>query len=579
MGSATRPASHLLVALALLGAPPARANLTGYAELQGQATENTTRPVGGAASTTATSLLMETLSLHYAGLPFGPSVAVATAGGSFTNVASWGGPGGRTTSQALSFDTSLGLLPRRAVPLRLYAGGTLLHGTGQHLATAGVGPSLLYGAAVNLEPGRHVPGLRLDLSEARGARPGLPDLSDVQRRLAASSYLDAGRHRVSLALRLEDDHREAAGDVTSRNLTLDWGSPRQQTTVLASEARRSLALLTGITSERLLSASGVQRWRPSLTTTISARLSESDGAGATGRLGDARAGVTWRLLDARHELTLSGSGGAGFTRTSSAAAETTGRSHGAGARAAYGHPIGPVNGVLSLGAASSTCACPFGNDGTTVTLDATVSATLLPGGRRSCQVEYSIVSASAPVSAGGSRLENHARAFGWLGVGAASSLTATAAYDDGRRERLDIGSGRTVVLPEQAISGSLGASTQLGRVYASAELRHARNTVVDEGAPFVAGSVTKVRSVTSVLAHASWSPRERLGLQAQLRASSTELTDTTSLTATGASLLLTWRLGRLLLTTQYQLTRSQLGGDPPTRQQSLRASLSRPFEL
>ena len=49
------------------------------------------------------------------------------------------------------------------------------------------------------------------------------------------------------------------------------------------------------------------------------------------------------------------------------AADTTGRSYGAGARAAYGHPIGPVNGVLSLGAASTTCDCPSGNDGTTNT--------------------------------------------------------------------------------------------------------------------------------------------------------------------------------------------------------------------
>jgi hypothetical protein len=235
--------------------------------------------------------------------------------------------------------------------------------------------------------------------------------------------------------------------------------------------------------------------------------------------------------------------------------------------------------VLSLGAATTTCDCPSGNDGTTSTVDATVSATLLPGGRRSCQVEYTVVRASAPISAGGDRLENHARALGWLGVGAASTLTATVAYDDGRRERLDVTSGRAVVLPEQAVSASLGASTQLGRVYPSAEIRHARNTVVDEGSPFVAGTVTKVRSVTSALANASWSPLERLGLQAQLRASLTELSDTTSLTATGASLYLTWRLGRLLFTTQYQLTRSRLGDDPPTRQQSIRASLSRPFEL
>lgn len=579
MASPPRPARHLLVALTLLAAPWARANVSGYAEVQGQATQNTTQPVGGAARTSATSLLMETLSLHYAGLPFGPSVVVATAGGSFTNVDDWGGRGGRSQSQALSFDTSLGLLPRRAVPLRLYAGGTLFHGTGQYLATAGAGPSLVYGGAVNLEPGRYVPGLRLDVSEARSSRPGLPDLADVQRRLAANGFLDVGRHRLNLALRLEDDHREAAGDVSSRALTLDWGSPGQQTTLLATEVQRSLAFLNGITSERLLSGSSVQRWRPSVQSTLAARLSESGGAGASGRLGDARASLTWRPIDAQQHLTLSGSGGAGFTSTTSAAGEVTGRTYGTGARGAYGRRLGPVNGVLSLGAASTTCDCAFGNDGTTTTLDATISASLLPGSRRSCQVEYSIVSARAPMTAGGDRLENHARAFGWLGLGAASSLTASLAYDDGRRELLDITTGRAVVLPERAISASLGGSTQLGRVYPSAEVRHARNTVVAEGSPFVAGSVTKVRSVTSALATATWNPLERLGLQGQLRATLTELNDSDSLTSAGASLHLTWRVGRLSFNAQYQYTRSQLGGDPPSRQQSIRASLSRPFEL
>jgi hypothetical protein len=580
MAIQARPAGHLVVALALLATPPpTRANVSGYAEVQGQATQTGSRSVGGDAQSTAMTLLMETLSLHYAGLPFGPAVAVATAGGTFTSVNTWYGNGLQASGQVLSFDASLGFLPRRAVPLRLYAGGTTVTGTGGPLATTGAGPSLVYGGSLNLEPGAWAPGLRLDLSESRSSRPGFDRLSDVQRRLLANGFLDVKGQRVNLALRLESDHREAAGDVSARTLTLDWGSPRQQTTLLASEVRRSLAILTGITTDRLLSASSVQRWHPAWSTQVDGRVTEASGAGASGTQGDARAAFTWRPIDAQQHLTLSGTGNAGFTRTSSASGEVTGSAYGGGSRASYGRHLGPVDGTLSLGAAASTCACRFGNDGTTTLLDATVSAVYRPVWRGSCQADYTIVRALAPLARGGDRLENHARAFGWVGVGQESTLTASLAYDDGRRELLDITTGTAVSLPEQAISASLGGSTRLGRIYPSAEVRHARNSVVTEGSPFVAGSVRRVRSVTSGLASASWSPRDRLGLQGQLRASYTELSSTESLAALGASLSFTWRLGRLLLTAQYQLARSQLGHDPASFQQSLRASISRPFEL
>jgi len=42
-------------------------------------------------------------------------------------------------------------------------------------------------------------------------------------------------------VRLEDDHREGAGDVAARSLTLDVGSPRHQSTLFLAETRRSLA--------------------------------------------------------------------------------------------------------------------------------------------------------------------------------------------------------------------------------------------------------------------------------------------------------------------------------------------------
>jgi len=579
VGLDARPALRLMTVVALLAAAPARAGTSGYVEVQGQTTQTLSQPVGGPERTTAMSLLAETLSLHYAGLPFGPAVAVATAGGSFTNVNAWYGNGLQATGRTLSFDTSVGFLPRRAVPLRLFAGGTVVDGTSGPLATAGAGPSLVYGGSLNFEPGRLVPGLRLDVSESRFSRPGFADFSDRQRRLTASSFMAVKGQRLALALRLERDHREGAGDVTSNGLTFDWGSASHQTTLSATEVRRSLALLTGITSDRHLLAQSERRWAPSLSTQLAARYSEVEGGGATGTVGDARAAFTWRPIQSQQQLTLSAGANAGSTRTTSTSGVVTGRTYGGSGRASYGRQLGPASAGLSLGAASSTCDCRFGNQGTLTQLDATVSMALLPSARGSCQADWSLVRAMAPIGRGGDRLESHARASGRLVVGAASALTASLGYDDGQRELLDITTGSAVSLHERAVTASLGASTTLGRLYPSAEVRHARNTVVSGATSFVAGSPNQVRSVTSALASATWNLRDDLGLQGQLRGSWTELHDDRPLSTLGANLTLTWRLGRLLFTAQYQAARHQLGDDPASFQQSIRAVLSRPFEL
>lgn len=574
-----RPAIQLLAALALLGAAPARAGVTGAVELQGQAVQTRSQPVGGSTQTSTVALLMESLSLHYAGLPFGPAVAIATAGGSFTRVDGWYGDGLRSTGQVLTFDTSLGLLPRRAVPLRLFAGGSVVSGTSGALATHGGGPSLLYGGALSLEPGRLTPGLRLDVSESRSSRPGIADLSDRQRRLTASAYDTIKGQRLNLAVRLESDHREGAGDVTSRLATLDWSSTLHQTTLLASEVRRTLPFLGGITSDRLLSGNSEQRWGPALATQVAGRLSEVGGAGATGQLGDARAGFTWRALQGTDQLTFSAGANGGFTRTSSGGSESNGSSRGAAGRASYGRALGPLSGGLSVGASTNTCACSFGNAGTATLLDATASLALVPAGRASGQADYTIVRALAPLGRGGDRLENHARAFGWLAVGEASNLSASLAWDDGVRELLDITTGTAASLHERGLSGSLGAATRLGAFAPSAEVRHARNTVVTDGSPFVVGSPTQVRSVTSALAGAWWTPRDNLGLQAQLRGSWAETNDAGAVTTLGTSLSIHWRLGRLLTSLQYQGGRTRQAGSNATLQQSIMATLSRPFEL
>ena len=169
-----RRAVIALAAAATLAAATARANVSGNLELQSQTTQNQSAGADRSGST----LLMETLSLHYAGMPLGPAFAIATLGGGFSNASSWPASGARADAQAYSFDASVGFLPRRAVPLRLYGSGSVDAGTHGALAVHGAGPSLLYGGQLNLEPGA-LPGIRLDASESRASREGLPDLSDV----------------------------------------------------------------------------------------------------------------------------------------------------------------------------------------------------------------------------------------------------------------------------------------------------------------------------------------------------------------------------------------------------------------
>jgi len=569
-----------LGALAILAAAPARANVTGVAEVQGQSTQSVFHPYGGHATSSVMSLLMESLSLHYAGLPFGPAVAVTTLGGSFTNVNTWQGSALSGTGQVLSFDTSIGFLPRRAVPLRLYASGSLVGGTSGQLATRGAGPSVLYGGSLNLEPGSWLPGFRLDASEGRTSRPGQAELSDVQRRLVASAYQTLGGQRLVLGARFESDHREGAGDVTSRGATLDWSSALHQTNFFATDVKRSLPILSGIGSDRTLGGQSEQRWSQSLSTQLGARIAKASGGGASGEVADARAGFAWRPIQASQQLTLSGSFFGGRTRTSSSAGDASGSTWGAGGRAGYARPLGPVTGGLSLGAFTTGCDCAFGNGGTSTVVDGTLSLALQPHPRGSAQLDYTVAVARAPLGRGGDRLENHARAWGRLVIGPVTEANGGLGYDDHVRELLDITTGRAVQIHEQAITASLGGSTRIGSAVCSADVRHARNAAaVERGSVFVAGRPTVAHAVTSGQAGLSWSPWDRLGLQAQAFASYTDLRNAPDLASVGANALLTWRTGRLLASLQYQLLSTRMTGQPSSFQQTVRAVLSRPFEF
>lgn len=569
-----RPAVSLLSAVALLAARPARANVSGSLELESDTHQNLSDGVDRSPST----LLMERLSLRYAGLPFGPSVAVASVGGAFSNASGWMGNGAHTEGRVVSFDASLGLLPRRAVPLRLYGSGTLDAGTSGVLASQGAGPALLYGAALNLEPGRVLPGLRLDASEGRTSRPGHPDGSDVQRRFVASSYGTVARQRVNLSLRLDGDERDGAGSITSTGATLNVSSAPHQTTLLATQIRRSLPSLAGITSDRTLSGDSNQRWSPALGTNVGLRLSEAGADGARGTTTDTRAGFTWVALPGTHQLTLSGGGTAGRTRTSGAGNEGSGDAWGGSARAGFTGPLGRFTGGLGVGAALDTCDCTFGNDGTTTLLEASASAGLPVAGRGSAQADYKLVRALAPVTRGGDRLEHHARAVGRLSAGAASSFSATVSYDDGVRDLLDITTGRAASQHERVVGGSLGVNRNLGTLSLSGDVSHSRGRLVSSGG-FVGGRTRQARTSTGGQATLAWRPRPELGVQAQAIGTWTTLDDGTSVGSFAGSGALVWRLGLLTATLQYQASRVELVGVESSFQHSVRAVVGRPFEL
>jgi hypothetical protein len=546
-------------------------------EVQGQSTQ--TQAQAGAA-TTQSAILMETLSLHYAGMPLGAAVAVATAGAGVSNVRGWSDRAHLFDARLYSFDGSLGLLPRRGVPLRLYASGAVPDGTTGLLASAGAGPSLVYGGALQAAPGGILPGLRLDASQARSSRPGHAAMTDLQQRVVASSFGSLAGQRVDLAVRLEDERRDAAGSLATRAAALSVSSPVQQTQLAATDVRRSFPTLSGITSDRTASATSSQRWSSRVSTQLGGRYAEASAAAATGTLGDLRAGVTWVAVQDVSQLTLSASGATGFTRTEAPGQATTGTTSGGAARAGWSRPLGGLSASLGAGGATSRCDCATGAAGTTNQLEATASLGLLPAGGISAQAQYTAIRAFAPLARGGDRLENHARLFGRVPAGAVTHLTATLTVDDGVRELLDVTSGAAVTLREQAAGATFGAATRLGPTTLSAEVRHSRGRVVTEaGSPFVVGTALAIPAVTSAQATVAWSPRYDLSLQGQLVGSWVTFRDRPGTTSVGANGALAWRLGRISISAQYQTFRVDPGTTRASLQQTVRGVLSRPFEL
>ena len=228
-----------LLALVALAPMAAGANVNGNVELQSQSVQTWGEAREGGFQGTTATLLQETLSLHYAGLPFGPAVALVTMGGGFTNIDGALGSGGSLHGRATSFDLSAAFLPRRSYPLRIFTRGSIVSGPPGVIASTGGAETLAYGAALNLEPGAVLPGLRLEVDEARSSH--LPDrpLSDVRRMLNASASQVMGEQRLSLSLRVDDERREQAGQFATR--TANFPGSRHSTRPFCSRARCSTA--------------------------------------------------------------------------------------------------------------------------------------------------------------------------------------------------------------------------------------------------------------------------------------------------------------------------------------------------
>lgn len=558
----------------LLCAPAAaRANVNGTVEIAGQAVNTT------AAGTNSTAtLLQETVALHYAGLPFGPTVALVTLGGGFTNVDGALGSGGNLHGRVYSFDLSAALFPLRAYPLRFFTRGSVTDGLPGVVASASTSEALAYGAALNLQPYGWMPALRLEGEEARSSHLAGEPLSDVRRDFTLGLYKQAGDERVSALVRVDTDRRHDEGKFDTGSASLTWSGPTHDTTLAATEIEHSAVDLAGLASEREASAGHVQRFGDRLAASAVVRYGDaSTPHAATGRRGEAEASVNWKPV-AGEDAVLSAFANGGATHTVSSTATVDGTTAGGGARAGYARRFGFLQAAANAGLGTSSCDCGFGNRGSQTTADGGISLGLLSTSLLAIQADYAVARVFAPLSRGGRRLEQHVRSSARVPLTAATELTLSLGYDDGFRELIAIDTGTAYTLHELAGSAALGWNYRFNWALLGAEVRYARGAVVVPPNRFVAGTPSTAHALTSGSVNASMNLRPGLQLTAVATASRTDLDDARPLLSTNGVAGLNWRVGQLTCTAQYQILRTDVGGNPAT-QQSIRAGISRPFEL
>ena len=568
-----------LVAFCLSTATLAHAGLSGQLSATGQAVALEAGTPNGGTQRAFSVMLQENLGLQYTGSPFGPSVALLGAGLQASNTNGWGADGAALAGRTATLDFSVGLLPRRSIPLRLYVRGTVTDAGPQSLPTFGGRESLAYGANLNFEPGAWLPGVRADYEEQRFTGLGATQpLGDLRRVATLGLSRSLGREQLYLGGRFDQEQRALTGSWRGVSVNGHWMSAEHQTTVFGSYVDRQVKLvLPGAptaTTERQLRVDHVQRWSPQLSSELHGRLGDARFAGGDGALGGAGLGLLWRPL-VGHDLVVSAAGDVGFTQTSGAGA---GNSVGGLVRAGYSRALGPVRAGLFGGAGTQFCGCSSSSTGLLSSVDVGATVGTLGFERVEARAEYRLAAVDAPAGRGGKRTEHHVLGSARVRVTTRAELTLNAGYDDGFRDYIDVTSGGVAALHEQAFFGGGSFTLGLFRGTLTLDARHARGGALLPQGAFVDGPPPTARAVTSLGLFALQPVGPSVDVSLGAQAAWTVLDAGAPLSTVGGTAGVNVRLGRIAAQLQYQFNRADTQG-LVSNQHFLRLSVSRPFEL
>jgi hypothetical protein len=522
-------------------------------------------------------MLQETLNLQYSGMPFGPSVAVLSAGLQGSNANLWGGDVEPSSGRSATLDVAVGLLPRRAVPVRVYLRGTLAEGSPQFV-TIGGRERLAFGANVNLEPGGWMPGLRLDFDEEHfsGLNPSAP-LGDERRMGRLGLSRSFGAHRVALSLRFEQEHRALISDWHALTLTSSWLSPLHETSASASILDRQLTQalpgLPNAVEERQVRVDHVQRLTMSLSADAHGRLEDARFSTGQGSLGQLSLGGRWRPFTA-HELAVSANADLGFTDTSGAGHSN---SSGGSGRLSYARPVGPIQLGGFAGGGSQWCACAGLAHGFLSSLDAGATLSTIGLAHLEARADYRFSLVDAPLGRGGKHREHHVAAFARSRFTTWGQVTLNAGYDDGFRDYIDVNATLTS-LHEQALSVGGAVTIMLGRGSGTLEVRHVRGSAVLPPGGLVSGPPVTARAISSGSITGLVPIVNGLDASVSGRAAWTTLDSAAPLFTAGATAGVSVRLGRIIANLQYEFGSSNTQG-LQSFQHFVRLSLLRPFEI
>ncbi|MFL5455999.1 MAG: hypothetical protein ACJ78X_06315 [Myxococcales bacterium] len=573
-----RAAHGLAIGLAVLAAAAreARAIVTGNVEVQSQTVRTQADTGSGSQASTAT-LLQENVSMHYAGLPFGPAFALVTLGGGFSNIDGGLGNGVALHGRSTSWDLSAAFLPRRAYPLRIFTHGSLVEGSPGIVATTGGPLTLGYGASLNLEPGHTLPGLRVDVEEDRASHVANTSLNDVRRTAIASAYKSYGAENLNLTVRLDDESRFQGGSFLTRSGNFAWTSPQHQTIVAASENRHTSVDIAGLTAEREASATHVQRISDSLSANGSVRLAEADAPGASGERGNAQAGVSVQPITGE-QLILSAGANGGFATTNSGTANGRGTSFGGDVRAGYSWPLAGWMTSVFLSGAADRCNCDFGNSGLQEAIGGGLSVGRTMASRLTLQGDYSVQRVFAPLTRGGRRLEQHVRGTVRTPITDRLDGNLSAGYDDAYRVVIDLRAGTAYTLRERAGSAALGANYRFDRGSLFGELRYVRGDAIVPTSAFVAGAPVAAHTMKNATLSGAYALFYSLDLTAQLSGSWTDVNTGPPMTSNTGMVGAVFKFGRMTFSASYQLLHTEFSG-VSSNQQTIRATFARPFEI